>query len=87
MNDRCKDCTEWGSEFCKHCDILHEQTVEDTTTASVAFPPTMMQKKLLKRRKEPKVQEIVMVDRRYKESTRGAPVLIKRFRKYMEDPS
>jgi len=87
MNNKCKDCAEWGTEFCEHCDILEEQTTEDTTTASVAFPPTMMPKRLLRRRKEPKVQEIVMVDRRYKESKRGAPVLLKKFRKYLEDPS
>lgn len=87
MNDKCKDCAEWGTEFCEHCDILEEQTTEDTTTASVAFPPTMMPKRLLRRRKEPKVQEIVMVDRRYKESKRGSPVLLKKFRKYLEDPS
>jgi hypothetical protein len=84
---KCKDCAEWGSEFCKHCDSLDEQTIEDTTTSSVAFPPTMMPKRLLRRRKEPKVQEIVMVDKRYNEAKRGTPVLRKRFRKYIEDPS
>lgn len=87
MKSECKNCAEWGSQFCKDCDILDEQTTEDTTTASVAFPPTMMPKRLLRRRKEPKVQEIVMVDKRYNEAKRGAPVLRKRFRKYIEDPS
>ena len=66
---------------------VKESVGEDTTTASVAFPPTMMPKKLLRRRKEPRIQEIIMVDRRYKEETRGAPVLRKRFRKYIEGPS
>lgn len=85
MKNKCQVCVEWGSEFCKDCDILDEQTTEDTTTADVAFPPTMMPKRLLRRRKEPKIQEIIMVDRRYKEE-RGVPVLRKRFRKYIEDP-
>ena len=64
-----------------------EQTAEDTTTSSVAFPPTMMPKRLLRRKKDPRVEEIVAVDRRYNEAKRGAPVLRKRFRKYIEDPS
>jgi hypothetical protein len=76
---KCKGCAEYGSEFCKFC------IEEDTTVASVAIPDTMMPKKLL-RRKDPRVQEIIMVDRRYKEQKRGAPVLLKKFRKYIQDP-
>jgi hypothetical protein len=84
---KCKDCAEWGSEFCKDCDMLEEQKNEDTTTASVAFPPTMMPKRLLRRRKHPGVEEIVAVDKRYNEAKRGAPVLKKRFRAYIKDES
>jgi hypothetical protein len=75
---KCKDCVEYGSEFCKIC------LEEDTTVASVAMPDTMMPKRLLRR--YPKVQEIIMVDRRYKEQKRGAAVLLKKFRKYIQDP-
>lgn len=87
MKPDCDNCAHWGSEFCNDCDILDEQTTEDTTTASVAFPPTMMPKRLLRRRKDPKVEEIVAVDKRYNEAKRGAPVLRKRFRNYIKDPS
>jgi hypothetical protein len=75
---KCKGCAEYGSEFCKIC------LEEDTTVASVAMPDTMMPKRLLRR--YPKVQEIIMVDRRYKEQKRGGPVLLKKFRKYIQDP-
>ena len=75
---KCKDCVEYGSEFCKIC------LEEDTTVASVAMPDTMMPKRLLRR--YPKIQEIIMVDRRYKEQRRGGPVLLKKFRKYIQDP-
>ena len=87
MKPKCEDCTHWGSEFCEHCDTLDEQTTEDTTTASVSFPPTMMPKRLLRRRKDPRVEEIVAVDKRYSEAKNGAPVLKKRFRRYIEDQS
>jgi hypothetical protein len=76
---KCQDCAEYGSEFCRFC------LKEDTTVSSVAMPDTMMPKKLL-RRKDPKIQEIIMVDRRYKEAKRGGPVLLKKFRKYIQDP-
>jgi hypothetical protein len=75
---KCKGCAEYGSEFCKIC------LEEDTTVASVAMPDTMMPKRLLRR--YPKIQEIIMVDRRYKEQKRGGPVLLKKFRKYIQDP-
>jgi hypothetical protein len=75
---KCKGCAEYGSEFCKIC------LEEDTTVASVAMPDTMMPKRLLRR--YPKIQEIIMVDRRYKEQRRGGPVLLKKFRKYIQDP-
>ena len=74
-NCKCEEC---------RCE-LDEQTTEDTTTASVAFPPTMMPKRLLRRRKDPRVEEIVAVDKRYNEAKRGGPVLRKRFRKYIEN--
>lgn len=76
---KCSDCIEYGSEFCKIC------LKENTGVSSVSMPDTMMSKKPLKRR-EPRVQEIVMVDRRYKESKRGTPRLLKKFRKYIQDP-
>jgi hypothetical protein len=87
MKEKCQDCAEFASDFCAPCNELDEQTTEDTTTADVAFPPTMMPKRLHRRRRDPKVQQIIMVDRRYNEAKHGKPILRKSFRKYIEDPS
>lgn len=62
-----------------------KSTDEDTTVASVAMPPTRMPKALLRRRKEPRVEETVVVDRRYKESKTGRPTLRRRFRRHVKD--
>jgi hypothetical protein len=87
MKNKCQDCAEFATDFCGPCNELDEQTTEDTTTADVAFPPTMMPKRLMRRRRDPKVHQMIMVDRRYKEEKYGTPILRKRFRKYIEDPN
>ena len=87
MKNKCKECAEFATDFCSPCNELDEQTTEDTTTADVAFLPTMMPKRLMRRRRDPKVHQMIMVDRRYNETKRGKPILRKSFRKYIEDPS
>jgi hypothetical protein len=91
MKDKCKDCAEFATDFCGPCNELDEQTTEDmasaTTTADVSLPPTMMPKRLMRRRRDPKVHQMIMVDRRYNEAKHSTPVLRKRFRKYIEDPT
>ena len=87
MKNKCQDCAEFATDFCGPCNELDEQTTEDTTTADVAFPPTMMPKRLMRRRRDPKVHQMIMVDRRYNEAKQGKPTLRKSFRKYIEDPT
>lgn len=60
-----------------------EEEVVANTTAGVAFPPTAKFK--LKRRKEPRVQQIIVQDRRYKVEKHGKPILRKSFAQYMKD--
>ena len=87
MKNKCQDCAEFATDFCGPCNELDEQTTEDTTTADVSFPPTMMPKRLMRRRRDPKIHQMIMVDRRYNEAKRGKPILRKSFRKYIEDPT
>lgn len=68
MKPECKDCAEYGSEFCKDC--LKE---EMTTTASIPNPADTAM--------GPRFKPKTVTDRRRKKQM----VLLKRFRKYMED--
>ena len=68
MKTECKDCAEYGSEFCKNC--LQE---EMTTTASIPNPADTAM--------GPRFKPKTVTDRRRKKQM----VLLKRFRKYMED--
>lgn len=69
MKPECKDCAEYGSEFCKHC--LQEEMM---TTADAGIPQDTKDM-------GPKFKPKNVTDRRRKKQT----VLLKRFRKYMED--
>jgi hypothetical protein len=70
MKPECKDCAEYASEFCKDC--LKE---EMTTTASIPNPADTAM--------GPRFKPKTVVDKRRKKDKN--PVLLKRFRKYMED--
>lgn len=69
MKPECKDCVEYGSEFCKHC--LQE---EMTTTADAGIPQDT-------KNMGPRFKPKTVTDRRRKKQM----VLLKRFRRYMED--
>ena len=69
MKPECKNCAEYGSEFCKEC--LQEEMM---TTADAGIPQDT-------KSMGPKFKPKNVTDRRRKKQT----VLLKRFRKYMED--
>ena len=71
MKPECKDCVEYASEFCKDC--LKE---EMTTAASAGIPADTKDM-------GPRLKPKTVTDRRRKKDKH--PVLLKRFRKYMED--
>lgn len=62
---KCRDCVEYGSEFCKHCDQLDE---EMTTTADAGIPKDT--------RDMGKPKQYRVHDRRYK----GKLKMLKRFK-------
>lgn len=71
MKPECKDCVEYGSEFCKHC--LQEEMM---TTGDAGIPQDT-------KNMGPRFKARTVVDKRRKKDKH--PVLLKRFRKYMED--
>lgn len=70
MKPECKDCAEYASEFCKDC--LKE---EMTTTAAIPNPADTAM--------GPKFKTHNVTDRRRRKDK--VPVVLKRFRKYMQD--
>lgn len=70
---RCKDCAEYGSEFCKHCEEFLKEDAPTNAVAqgAVALPP------------DAKFKPQSVVDRRRRKDKE--PVLLKRFRQYIED--
>ena len=71
MKPECKDCAEYASEFCKDC--LQEEMM---TTADAGIPQDT-------KNMGPKFKPKNVTDRRRRKDK--TPVLLKRFRKYMED--
>lgn len=69
----CKDCAEYGSDFCKDCRKYLEEDAAAVNTGSIPNPAVTAM--------GPRVKEIPVTDRRRKKQM----VLLKRFRKYMED--
>ena len=69
----CKDCAEYGSDFCKDCGRYLEEDVAAVSTASIPNPATTAM--------GPSFKPKNVTDRRRKKQM----VLLKRFRKYMED--
>lgn len=67
----CKNCAEYGSEFCKYC--LQEEMM---TTGDAGIPQDT-------KNMGPRFKPKTVTDRRRKKDKH--PVLLKRFRKYMED--
>ena len=72
MRPECKDCAEYASEFCKDC--LKEEL--GMTTASAGIPQDT-------KNMGPRFKTQNVTDRRRRKDKH--PVVLKRFRKYMED--
>lgn len=71
-NAQCENCVEWGSEFCKDC--LKEEAPANST-ASIPNPKTTAM--------GPRFKAHNVTDRRRRKDKN--PVVLKRFRKHMED--
>ena len=72
MKPECKDCVEYGSEFCQDC--LKEEL--GMTAASAGIPQDT-------KNMGPKFKAHNITDRRRRKDK--TPVVLKRFRKYMDD--
>lgn len=66
----CKDCAEYGSEFCKYCEQLNE---EMTTAADAGIPQDT-------KNMGPKYKTYRVLDKRRKDITR--PRVLKRFKEF-----
>lgn len=74
MKPECKDCTEYASAFCKDCLKEEAEGAPAVNTTSIPNPA--------KTAMGPRFKAQNVTDRRRK---KGKTVLLKRFRKYMED--